>query len=89
MTTESKDYDLIPLDDDTDAWGVRILTGQFTETVIKYGNIGFEGEGDDMVMKFNFDIISTPDDDLEVESNTELQELARNILFTIFEEDEK
>jgi len=89
MITESKDYDLIPLDDDTDAWGVRILTGQFTETVIKYGNIGFEGEGDDMVMKFNFDIISTPDDDLEVESNTELQELARNILFTIFEEDEK
>ena len=89
MTTESKDYDLIPLDDDTDAWGVRILTCQFTETVIKYGNIGFEGEGDDMVMKFNFDIISTPDDDLEVESNTELQELARNILFTIFEEDEK
>lgn len=89
MTTESKDYDLIPLDNDTDAWGVRILTGQFTETVIKYGNIGFEGEGDDMVMKFNFDIISTPDDDLEVESNTELQELARNILFTIFEEDEK
>ena len=89
MTTESKDYDLIPLDDDTDAWGVRILTGQFTETVIKYGNIGFEGEGDDMVMKFNFDIISTPDDDLELESNTELQELARNILFTIFEEDEK
>jgi hypothetical protein len=89
MVTELKDYDLIPLENDTDAWGVRILTGQFTETVIKYGNIGFEGEGDDMVMKFNFDIISTPDDDLEVESNTELQELARNILFTIFEEDKK
>jgi len=89
MVTESKDYELIPLEDDTDSWGVRILTGEFSETVIKYGNVGFEGTGDDMVMKFNFDIISTPDEDLEVETNTELQELARDILFTIFEEDTK
>ena len=42
-----------------------------------------------MMMKFNFDIISTPDEDLEVETNIELQELARDILFTIFEEDNK
>tara|TARA_B100000519_G_C14132200_1_gene385766 strand:- start:511 stop:780 length:270 start_codon:yes stop_codon:yes gene_type:complete len=89
MVTESKDYELIPLEDDTESWGVRILTGEFSETVIKYGNVGFEGEGDDMVMKFNFDIISTPDEDLEVETNTELQELARDILITIFEEDKK
>lgn len=89
MVTESKDYELIPLEDDTESWGVRILTGEFSETVIKYGNVGFEGEGDDMVMKFNFDIISTPDEDLEVETNIELQELARDILITIFEEDKK
>jgi len=89
MVTESKDYELIPLEDDADAWGVRILTGEFSETVIKYGNVGFEGEGKDMVMKFNFDIISTPDEDLDVETNTELQELARDILFTIFQEDTK
>ena len=43
----------------------------------------------DMMMKLNFDIVSTPDEDLEVETNTELQELARDILITIFEEDEK
>jgi|TARA_R100000030_G_scaffold92746_1_gene78484 hypothetical protein len=89
MVTESKDYELIPLEDDTESWGVRILTGEFSETVIKYGNVGFEGEGNDMMMKFNFDIISTPDEDLEVETNTELQELARDILITIFEEDKK
>ena len=89
MVTESKDYELIPLEDDVESWGVRILTGEFSETVIKYGNVGFEGEGGDMVMKFNFDIISTPDEDLEVETNIELQELARDILFTIFEEDNK
>ena len=89
MVTESKDYELIPLEDDAESWGVRILTGEFSETIIKYGNVGFEGEGDDMMMKFNFDIISTPDEDLEVETNIELQELARDILFTIFEEDNK
>ena len=89
MVTESKDYELIPLEDDADTWGVRILTGEFSETVIKYGNVGFEGEGKDMVMKFNFDIISTPDEDLDVETNTELQELARDILFTIFDENNK
>lgn len=89
MVTESKDYELIPLEDDVDAWGVRILTGEFSETVIKYGNVGFEGTGKDMVMKFNFDIISTPDEDLDVETNTELQEFARDILFTIFDENNK
>ena len=89
MVTESKDYELIPLEDDVESWGVRILTGEFSETIIKYGIVGFEGEGDDMMMKFNFDIISTPDEDLEVETNIELQELARDILFTIFEEDNK
>ena len=89
MVTESKDYELIPLEDDVESWGVRILTGEFSETIIKYGNVGFEGEGEDMMMKFNFDIISTPDEDLEVETNIELQELARDILFTIFEEDNK
>ena len=89
MVTESKDYELIPLEDDVESWGVRILTGQYSETNIKYGNVGFEGEGDDMMMKFNFDIISTPDEDLEVETNIELQELARDILFTTFEEDNK
>ena len=88
MVTESKDYELIPLEDDTDAWGVRILTGEFSETVIKYGNVGFEGTGKNMMMKFNFDIISTPDEDLDV-TNTELQEFARDILFTIFDENNK
>jgi hypothetical protein len=88
MVTESKDYELIPLEDDTDAWGVRILTGEFLETVIKYGNVGFEGTGKNMMMKFNFDIISTPDEDLDV-TNTELQEFARDILFTIFDENNK
>ena len=52
MVTESKDYELIPLEDDVESWGVRILTGEFSETIIKYGNVGFEGEGDDMMMKF-------------------------------------
>jgi len=86
---QNKHYELIPLEDLQDAWGVRILEGEFSETVIKYGNVGFEGTDDDMIMKFNFDIISTPDEDLEVEINTELQDLAREILFDLLEKDYK
>ena len=89
MVSESKEYELVPLENDTESWGVRILEGEFSETVIKFGNVQFEGPEDDPVMKFNFDIIQTPDEDLEVETNTNLQEFAREILINLLEREFK
>jgi len=79
--SEGVHYELIPSDEHEQAWNVRILEGDFVETVLQYGAISFnkvrEGE-----MNFNFSIVSTPDQDLEV-SNLDLQEEAGNILQSV------
>ena len=36
---ENKDYELIPSSTDSTVWHVRILSGDFTETVVKFGSI--------------------------------------------------
>ena len=70
---ENKHYEIIPDKGDDQAWNVRILSGMFTETVLKYGVVKFNGKKKDMT--FNFDIVYTPDTELTV-SNLELQEFA-------------
>ena len=34
---ENKDYEIIPDKGDEQAWNVRVLSGLYTETVLKYG----------------------------------------------------
>ena len=72
---ENKDYEIIPDKGDEQAWNVRVLSGLYTETVLKYGVVKFNGEGKEKYMSFNFDIIYTPDTELTKES-VELQEFA-------------
>lgn len=78
---ELKDYELIPAEDDEQAWAVRILTGDYVETVLRYGAIGFNQE-EEGVMTFNFGVISSPDPDLTSE-NADLQEYAGDLLQAI------
>ena len=70
---ENKHYEIIPDKGDDQAWNVRILSGMFTETVLKYGVVKFNGKKKDMT--FNFDIVYTPDTELTV-SDFKLQEFA-------------
>ena len=70
---ENKHYEIIPDKGDEQAWNVRILSGMFTETVLKYGVVKFNGKKKDMT--FNFDIVYTPDTELTV-SDLKLQEFA-------------
>ena len=70
---ENEHYEIIPDKGDDQAWNVRILSGMFTETVLKYGVVKFNGKKKDMT--FNFDIIYTPDTELTV-SDLKLQEFA-------------
>ena len=72
---ENKDYEIIPDKSDEQAWNVRVLSGLYTETVLKYGVVKFNGKGEEKYMSFNFDIIYTPDTELTKES-VELQEFA-------------
>lgn len=65
------------------AWDIRILTGEFNESVIRFGNIGIDGTTD--MMTFNFKVISSPDTDL-TEENEDLQQVAGDILLDVIEE---
>jgi hypothetical protein len=80
LLKENEDYELIPIEDNPDTWGVRIMSGDFIETVVSYGAIGFNKVKDNLT--FSFDVISSPDSELTPE-NTELQEQCTKILESI------
>ena len=75
VLTENKHYEIIPDKGDDQAWNVRILSGTFTETVLKFGTIGFKEKN----MSFNFDIIYSPDSELTVK-DVDLQDFAGAML---------
>ena len=83
---ENEDYQLIPLENDSDTWGVRITSGQFIETVIVFGAVGIDEETDNFT--FNFDIYSSPDSDLTPD-NVDLQEVCGDILQSIILNEEQ
>ena len=77
---ENEDYELVPLDDDPDAWGVRITSGQFIETVILFDAIGFNKVKDNLT--FSFNVYSSPDSELTPD-NIELQNHCTKLLESI------
>jgi len=80
---ENKTYELVP-DDGGESWYVRIKEGMFSEAVIQFGaiKIGKELDEGDHQITFDFDLISSPDGDLNVEDE-ELQSTAGDILHDI------
>jgi hypothetical protein len=76
---ELNDYELVPSDEDEQAWNVRLLTGPFNETVLRFGAISLNEEG---IMSFNFYIVSSPDPNLTTEI-VDLQEYAGDLLQAI------
>jgi hypothetical protein len=77
---ENDDYELIPLEENPDAWGVRIKSGDFVETVVCFGAIGFNKVKDNLT--FSFEVVSSPDSELTPE-NVQLQEHCTKILEAI------
>lgn len=80
MMKENKDYELTPSDTD-DSWHVRILTGDYVETVVKFGSISFNEVAEHL--SFNFTIVSSPD--IITEDDKNLQEYCGRILEDIIE----
>ena len=80
--SEGVHYEIIPQVDDTRGWDVRLLE-EYPETVIRYGNVAFDGKRD--ALTFNYDIVSSPDPDLEVETNLTFQEYCGRILSSIID----
>ena len=80
---EDIDFKLIPTYDDfTQGWDVRIDTGEFVETVVRFGNIGIDVEKG--CLNFSFMIQSTPDVNL-TETNVTLQDTVSKILDSVLE----
>lgn len=79
---ENEDYELIPSDKLEENWHVRILTGKYPETIIRFGSINFDGVNDQL--KYNFSIIYSPDDMLSTEDKN-FQVVAGSILESIIE----
>lgn len=80
LLEENVDYELVA--GENESWAIRVLTGEFIETVIAYGNTKIDGTNDDPVMSFDFGVVSSPDEELDSE-NIDLQNLAGDILYSI------
>ena len=78
---ENKTYQLIPGSDDHQQWLVRLLSGPYTETVLRYGAISIN-EKDEGLMTFSFSVDSSPDSELS-EDDVDLQLWAGDVLHEI------
>lgn len=77
---ENVDYELVPGEGEN--WDIRILSGDFVETVLQYQKLTVSE--DEEYIRFNFDVLSSPVEDLTSE-NVGLQEYAACILSSIIE----
>ena len=81
---ENTDYQLIPDGEDQDVWAIRILKGDFEESVIRFGNIGIDNRNGEGIMTFNYHLKYTPIIDL-TEDDEDLQQVAADILTSVIE----
>ena len=83
---ENQDYELVPVElvNNNQAWDVKLLTGDFAEAVIRFGNVAVDGKAD--VMTFNFTIVEDPYGDLDADNNPDLQAEAGDVLLAIIEQ---
>jgi len=79
---ENKDYEIIPNPEDSHSWQIRILKGDFLETVIQFGTIAFNEIKDHFT--FDFTIIYSPDQYLSID-NVDLHNTLTRILEDIIE----
>lgn len=83
--SEGLDYEfVIPRDvEDDQAWEVKILTGYYTETIIRYGAIRYDGRTDGLT--FDFAVIFSPIEGLSADEDQDLQSEAGDILYDILD----
>ena len=78
---ENEDYELVPGAGEN--WDVRILTGNYVETVLNFSKLQIAEDGEHL--NFNFDVVSSPDPSLDPKTDIDLQSTAGMILSDILE----
>ena len=81
--SEGVHYEIVPQINDARGWDVRLLE-EYPETVIRYGNVAFDGKRD--ALTFNYEIVSSHAPDLEIEYNLTFQEYCGKILSNIIDQ---
>lgn len=80
LLKENEDYELVPAEGIPDAWGVRVLTGDYVESVIVFENIAFNEVKD--ALTFNFVVVSSPDQAVNAD-DPDVQQYAAKLLESI------
>lgn len=75
---ENEGYELIPEEND-DFWHVRILKGDFSECIVRYGKVSFQDDG---IVNFDFNLVYSPVDNID-EANEDFQKDVSHILHSI------
>lgn len=77
---EKIQYEHTPDLEDPEIWNVRLLSGDFVETVIQFGTIAYDEEND--VFTFGFKVVDSPDESATPNSEG-LQKDASEVLYDI------
>lgn len=75
---ENTHYEFVPRADDR--WAVRLLEGDYPETIIEYGQVRIDTEND--LLRFDFDVEYSPDIEL-TSDDSDLQGYAASVLGAI------
>ena len=78
---ENEDYELVP--NENDGWDIKLLTGDFAETIFNFGAIKVADDGE--TMKYSADIVYSPVDE-NYDENLEWHQLTGSILLSIMEQ---
>lgn len=79
LLVENEDYELITHVDVKDAWAIRILKGEFVETVVQIDTVSLSDEN----LSFNFEVVETPDPVVARIDNEDLQEHVGELLISV------
>lgn len=62
---EAVDYEYVVDEKDKSSVHIKLLTGEYKDTVFKYGKVGVKEEDNKAYLQFNFDVIQSPIKKLE------------------------
>ena len=57
---DNVDFKFVISEGDKDYVRIQILTGEYKDTLFKFGKVGIEEKGDEAYLQFDYDVISSP-----------------------------
>jgi len=81
---EGIDYCFIYPKEDAQSVHIRLLQGQYKDTLFKYGKVKFEGKDDQMYLLFGYDVIeSSVDKPKKLEKDSDFKNYIGDLLVEI------